>query len=106
VKISVSRTAVTFVKKKRPPFLPNMLDRQPNGDEHDRFGQRGGGHDRNITEPTTLWHEIDYIHANPVRRDLCRRPEDWRWSSAADYGNLRTGRFRIDFESLPRTPIG
>jgi len=106
VKTSVSRTAVTFVKKKRPSFLPNMLDRQPNGDEHYRFWQRGGGYDRNITEPTTLWHEIDYIHANPVRRDLCQRPEDWHWSSAADYGNLRTGLLRIDFESLPRTPKG
>jgi len=31
----------------------------------------------------TLWHEIDYSHANPVRRGLCRGPEDWHWSIAA-----------------------
>jgi hypothetical protein len=26
---------------------------------------------------------IEYIHANPVRRRLVERVEDWRWSSAS-----------------------
>ena len=26
--------------------------------------------------------KIQYIHANPVRRQYVRRPEDWVWSSA------------------------
>jgi putative transposase len=25
---------------------------------------------------------IDYIHLNPVRRGLCERCTDWKWSSA------------------------
>ncbi len=83
-----------------------MLDRQPNGDEHYLFWQRGGGYDRNVTEPRTVWLEIDYLHANPVRRNLCERPEEWSWSSAADYTGQKSGLLTIDFESLPRTPEG
>ena len=26
--------------------------------------------------------QINYIHANPVRRQYVKRPEDWVWSSA------------------------
>lgn len=28
-----------------------------------------------------LWHTAAYIARNPVASDLCRRPEQWRWSS-------------------------
>jgi hypothetical protein len=26
---------------------------------------------------------IDFIHGNPVRRQLVEKPEDWIWSSAS-----------------------
>ncbi len=29
-----------------------------------------------------LFQKINYIHANPVRRQYVKRPEDWIWSSA------------------------
>jgi len=106
VKTSVSRRAVAFAKSNAPWFLSRMLDRQPNGDESYRFWQRGGGHDRNITEPRTAWAEIDYYHFNPVRRNLCVRPEDWSWSSAGDYAGIRHGPLTIDFVSLPRNAEG
>ena len=31
------------------------------------------------------WKKVEYIHLNPVRRGLVARPEDWTWSSAAEY---------------------
>ncbi len=32
------------------------------------------------------YHEdVEYIHLNPVRAGLVRRPEDWKWSSVHDY---------------------
>ena len=83
-----------------------MLDEQPNGSRHYRFCQRGGGYDRNVIEPATAWAEIDYIHANPVRRRLCVRPTDWPWSSAATCAGLADAPLRLDRESLPRTPEG
>jgi putative transposase len=106
IKLSVTRKALNHVKQFAPRFLPRMADVQPNGDIHYRFWQRGGGYDRNSTEPTTIWKQIDYIHLNPVRRGLCERPEEWYWSSAGVYLGLHGGPISIDKESLPRTPQG
>ena len=78
-----------------------MEDRQPNGDVHYRFWQRGGGYDRNVNEPATVFAQIDYMHNNPLRRGLCDKPEDWLWSGAADYARVRAGPLRLDRESLP-----
>ncbi len=46
------------------------------------FAASAGGYDRNAYEPHTLLAMIEYIHANPVRRGLVKRAEDWKWSSA------------------------
>jgi hypothetical protein len=78
-----------------------MEDRQPNGKKHYRFWQRDGGYDRNVVEPDTAFQETEYIHNNPVRRGLSAKPEDWIWSSAADFAGVRAGPLRIDRESLP-----
>lgn len=39
---------------------------------------------------------IDYIHRNPVRRELIRTPEEWPWSSARWYAGLRDVPLAID----------
>ena len=71
-----------------------------------RFWQRGGGYDRNLTETGTVFAEIAYIHANPIRRKLCERPTDWPWSSASEYAQKGSGLLRLDLDSLPRTNDG
>jgi putative transposase len=106
IKQSVTRKALNHVRQNAPQFLRRMEDRQPNGGCHHRFWQRGGGYDRNVFEPATVWNQIEYIHANPVRRGLCTLAEDWYWSSAGVYASLRDGPIGIDRESLPRTKLG
>ena len=106
MKKSVSMRALEFVESHSPAFLVQMEDRQPNGKVSHRFWQRGGGYDRNLTEPKTVWAEIDYIHANPVRRELCKRPTDWPWSSAIEMERPGTGPLSLDRESIPRTEAG
>jgi putative transposase len=54
-----------------------------------RFWQPGDGYDRNITSSEVMRAVIDYFHANPVRRGLVARAEDWEWSSARWYAGLR-----------------
>ena len=71
IKQSVAKRALAFVRSTAPAFLARMEDRQPSGETHNRFWQRGGGYDRNIVEETTLYRLIEYLHANPVRRGLC-----------------------------------
>jgi putative transposase len=44
------------------------------------FWQKGGGYDRNIYEPRAMLGSMDYLHLNPVRKDLVVRAEDWFWS--------------------------
>src|SRR5262249_45162334 len=101
LKQSVSKRALIHGRRHAPQLLPRMEDRQPNGDVHYRFWQRGGGYDRNVFEPVAVFEQIDYMHNNPVRRRLCEQPEDWLWSSAADHAGVRVGPLRIDRESLP-----
>jgi putative transposase len=45
-----------------------------------------------IAEPEHLWFAAAYVALNPVRAGMCRRPEDWMWSSYAatvEDGGLR-----------------
>ena len=65
-----------------------------------RFWQPGGGYDRNVEQLGTLRSMIDYIHANPVRRDLIQRVVEWEWSSARWYAGMRPVRLEMD-RTLP-----
>jgi putative transposase len=85
LKVPVQRKALAFLRRNAPTYLDQLRDEQPNGDVHYRFWQRGGGYDRNITDPATLRTMIEYVHNNPVRRGLVSRPVDWPWSSARYY---------------------
>jgi putative transposase len=85
LKVPVQRKALAFLRRQAPGYLRQLRDQQPNGELHYRFWQRGGGYDRNVTDPTTLRTMIEYIHLNPVRRGLVERATDWTWSSARFY---------------------
>jgi hypothetical protein len=95
-----------LVRASAPNFLSQMEDRQPGGRVHYRFWQRGGGYDRNLTEPKSIWNEIDYFHANPIRRGLCDTPTAWLWSSARELEQPGSGMLRLDLSSLPQTLQG
>ncbi len=73
---------------------------QTPGGKH-RFWQHGGGYDRNIVDGHELMEKIRYIHANPVRRSLVARPEEWKWSSARWYAGMREGGLTIDKAERP-----
>jgi putative transposase len=48
------------------------------------------------------YHEtLEYLHLNPVRKGLVRRPEDWPWSSIHSYGGPGPVRLEIDHLELP-----
>jgi putative transposase len=88
LKVPVQRKALAFLRRHAPRYLDRLRDEQPNGAVHYRFWQRGGGYDRNITDPATLHVMIEYIHNNPVRRGLVANPTDWPWSSARFYAGM------------------
>jgi putative transposase len=96
LKVPVQRKALAFLRQQAPAFLDRLRDEQPNGEVHYRFWQRGGGYDRNVTDPATLRTMIDYIHNNPVRRGLVKCPEDWPWSSARFYAGCLDVSIQMD----------
>ena len=44
---------------------------------------------------------LQYIHMNPVKKGLVKKPEDWPWSSIHAYGGPGPIRFRVDVLDLP-----
>ena len=89
IKQPVGQRAVAFLEANAPQWLPRITRRR-GGSVERLFWQSGGGYDRNIEEPKTLWAMIDYVHLNPVRRGLVARAADWRWSSAGWYEGTPT----------------
>jgi putative transposase len=70
------------------PLLAHLTIRERPGKETFRFWQEGGGYDRNITSVDAIHVAADYIHLNPVRRDLCSSAEQWKWSSLKTHQGL------------------
>ena len=66
-----------------------------------QFWQKGGGYDRNFWNSREIRKQIDYIHMNPVRRELVENPEDWEWSSAGFWMYGEQGRIRVERRHVP-----
>ena len=103
VKQSVARKAVGYLRKHDPDGLVCLAT----GQKHSpyRFWQDGGGYDRNVRSRQELLNTLDYIHMNPVKRGLVRRPEEWIWSSYRDWEGLGEGPIPIDRESFLRSAM-
>jgi putative transposase len=81
IKRPVGVQAIKHLREHSPGWLPRITVKKGAKVER-RFWQPGGGFDRNVTDPRLILLMIEYIHANPVRRQLVQSPEDWKWSSA------------------------
>jgi len=99
---SRSRSALFCSSSAKPRSSPaGCSTANPTARNRNRFWQRGGGYDHNLWTPANVWERIKYIHENPVRRGLVEKPDDWQWSSYADYAGLRQGPLPLDRDSLP-----
>jgi putative transposase len=56
-----------------------------------------------IRDEADLESHFDYIHYNPVKHALVRRPRDWPWSSFHRW--VQAGHYSIDWAAEPNTPI-
>ena len=66
-------------------LLERLTVRERPGKTAFRFWQEGPGYDRNLQHEKTVMASIDYLHANPVRRGLCKDAKGWFWSSIRYY---------------------
>jgi putative transposase len=47
-------------------------------------------YDFNVWSDRKKYEKLNYIHFNPVKRDLVKHPKDWKWSSFGFYSLGRT----------------
>jgi putative transposase len=84
IKEPVGRRAVKYLRANAPHWIPRITVKRGKRVER-RFWQAGGGFDRDVIEPKAVMNMVEYIHNNPVRRNLVTLAEDWKWSSAGWY---------------------
>jgi putative transposase len=53
-------------------------------------------YDFNIRNAGQFSEKLRCIHRNPVKRGLCKQPEDWEWSSFRHYATGIEGRVEIE----------
>jgi putative transposase len=105
IKKPVAYKAIQFLKQEAPDFLEKLTVRNRERTYH-RFWQAGPGHDANLYELATIYHAIEYIHNNPVRRGLVPHATDWLWSSARDWAGLGHPYITVDRTLPPLHPDG
>ena len=61
--------------------------------------------DRFVRHEREFAERLEYMHLNPVKKGLAKRPEDWRWSSysnfALDTATVAACPIQIDYVRLP-----
>lgn len=85
VKQPFSKQIKEILVRQRSGLLRRLTVRERTGKACFRFRQEGSGYDRNLFSLAAIQANLDDIHKNPVKRGLCRRAVDWRWSSARFY---------------------
>ena len=103
LKAPFSRRIKRLLEAVGSPLLERLTVLERPGTHRFRFWQEGGGYDRNLRSVKAVEAAIASIHENPVRRRLCERPADWRWSSASQYEQDKQEETRLE---LPPTIHG
>jgi len=101
IKQPVAQRARIWLRRHRTALHASLCSVAPDGNVRFRFWQPGGGYDRNLWSRREIWRKVHYIHANPVRRGLVARPEEWPWSSWRAWHEGLNEPIRIDRHSLP-----
>ncbi len=106
IKQPFSKRIKDVLAKQGSPLLGRLTVRERPGKTCFRFWQEGPGFDRNLFSPDAIASSLEYIHNNPVRRGLCGRDVDWKWSSARYYLDLPARQQHPDLPMIHGLPEG
>src|SRR4029077_311814 len=101
IKILKQRVSRTLRKRRRKRTSPGQLrlwDESPAA-KHPRFWQRRF-YDFNVWSTRKKNEKLNYIHFNPVKRELVSHPKDWRWSTYLSYWRGERGLCPPDLASM------
>jgi putative transposase len=96
IKYPVSCRAHEYLKAQGQSEWIKRLTVRKGDKEVFQFWQPGTGYDENLWETRSIAEVVDYIHANPVRREFVERPTDYEWSSARIHAGTGTGPMKVD----------
>ena len=92
---AVSAQNLKMLYQKIVPEMLEYLKKEESGKEYVSFWVRRY-YDFNIRTPDKLVEKLKYMHENPVRKGLVKKPENYLWSSAAWYTNRKSVGVKID----------
>ena len=78
-------------------IFKQLTSRQLKSPDQKQFWQRRY-YDFNVSSMEKYIEKLQYIHRNPVKRDLVPRPEDYRWSSFNHYATGEPSPLEIESE--------
>lgn len=87
IKQPVSLRMKRYYERERPALLRELTIRERPNKMTFRFWQEGPGYDRNLNQAEAILGSIHYLHLNPVRKNLCEKTVDWKWTSARFFEN-------------------
>ncbi len=96
-------TALQVLKQRvAKALLPSQSSNGQNAERH--FWQRRF-YDFNVYTGRKITEKLNYMHLNPLKRNLVIHPKDWPWSSWSHYAIVDGGLIPIDRwdEPAPRT---
>jgi putative transposase len=93
LKQKVSRTLRSQTTKSSSQRL--LVDAADSETHEIHFWQRRF-YDFNIWSSAKVREKLEYMHANPVKRELVEHPKDWPWSSWSHYEKGEEGLITID----------
>ena len=77
-----SKAIKAILLKNQSPLLEQLTVQERPGKFCFRFWQEGAGFDRNLFSSEAIEASINYIHTNPVKKGLCKRATEFKWSSS------------------------
>ena len=83
------------LRRKKRRLERQMEFRFDNDEEAPAFWQRRF-YDFNVWGEKKLRQKLEYMHGNPVDRELVKNPKDWPWSSWSFYSKGEKGLIEID----------
>ncbi len=104
VSFRIKRTLEESAESHDRDLLGSLIVRERPGHNSFRFWQEGPGYDRNLFERDAMVNSAKYLHDNPVKRGLVKKPGEWVWSSWRNYHDAdRAGHTPIVNTSVLRT---
>ena len=74
-----------LLEQRSDPLLSRLMVCDRPGKLTFRFWRKGPGFDRNLDDLDAVWETSEYFHQNPVVAGLCKRVQEWKWSSCRHY---------------------